>query len=146
MTDDVSYCALSEDTAALLYGSDAFDFDIKPDQLSAFIADPNHMMMLACVGERVVGFVSGTVLLHPDKAPTFFVCEVSVSETHRRSGIAKHLMSRVLDWATAQGYATQWLATEDDNAPARALYRAMNGREQLGVVVYEWGAPSDPET
>ena len=146
MTALVSYRVLSEDTAAMLHGSDVFDFAIKPDQLDAFLADPNHVMMLACHGDRLVGFASGTVLYHPDKDPTLFVNEVSVSETHRRDGIATELMTRLQDCANALGCTSVWVATEDDNAPARALYRSVNGREQLGVVVYDWGEPADPET
>ncbi|MCA9554216.1 MAG: hypothetical protein KC933_29545, partial [Myxococcales bacterium] len=42
---------------------------------------------VASEGELAVAFASGTVLLHPDKAPGFFVNEVGTRESHLRRGL-----------------------------------------------------------
>jgi ribosomal protein S18 acetylase RimI-like enzyme len=72
---------------------------------------------------------SGTVLLHPDKQPAFFINEVSVVEDLRRTGIATALCERLLEVARAKGCKGVWLATEADNAEARALYRKLRARQ-----------------
>ena len=142
----ITYWDLAPDTAERLAGTDVFDNPVDPAQLSAFLADPVHYMTCASDADRVVGFASGTILLHPDKAPMLFVNEVEVAEEYRRRGIASELLSRLFQWAEEQGCVTCWLATEDDNLPARALYRSARGRERTGLVMYEWGEKTEPET
>lgn len=138
MDGPVTYHWLDETTAEWLNGTDVFDEAVQSDQLAAFLGDAGHLMQIACIGNRVVGFASGTVLLHPDKPKSLFVNEVEVLEAFRRRGIAAGLLTRLVDHARADGCATVWLATEGDNDAARGLYRSLSGKEQSGVVVYEW--------
>ncbi|WP_072775851.1 GNAT family N-acetyltransferase [Marivita hallyeonensis] len=143
MSETVTYQPLTSENASLLQTADVFDNAIKPDQLAAFLAQPGHHMVLAIISGAIVGMGSATVLLHPDKSPTLFINEVGVSEAHRRRGIGTDLVRRLIGWGDAQGCMSTWLATEDDNHPARALYRACVGREQSGLVMYDWGDTSE---
>ena len=143
MSDTVAFCALTVGNVALLDSTDVFDNDIKPEQLAAFLADPGHHMELAVMGGQAIGMASATVLFHPDKSPTLFINEVGVSEDHRRRGVASELVKRLIRWGEEQGCTSTWLATEDDNHPARALYHACDAREQTGLVMYDWGDMSE---
>jgi ribosomal protein S18 acetylase RimI-like enzyme len=49
------------------------------------------------------------------------------------------LTERLLERANDRGCGAAWLATEADNAAARALYRSLAGRETGDIVVYDWG-------
>jgi ribosomal protein S18 acetylase RimI-like enzyme len=89
-------------------------------------------------GETVVGFASGVVLDHPDKAPTLFISEIGVNEEARRLGIGRALLVAIRAEGCRRGCQSSWVATEGDNAPARALYTAAGGRETEAVVMYEW--------
>lgn len=129
---------LTPDTAHLLEGASVFDHPVRPDQLAAFLADPGHDLVFATLAERVVGFASGTVLLHPDKPPAFFINEVGVDEDHRRRGIAGLLCRCLIDRARERGCRGVWLATEPQNDAARALYRRLGAEETTGIVVYDW--------
>lgn len=100
-------------------------------------------MVFATLAERVVGMASGTVLLHPDKPPALFVNEVGVDEDLRNQGIGAALTQRLLDMGRARGCEGIWLATEGDNAPARALYRKLGARETKEIVVYDWDGAMD---
>ena len=137
---EIALHPLTLETAGLLRGTTIFDNPVRDDQLAAFLADPGHAMVLACAGDAVVGFASGTVLRHPDKDPAFFLNEVEVAEDWRRRGIATRLVAALRARAGALGCSTLWLATERDNAPARGLYRAAGAEETEGIVVYEWPA------
>ena len=86
---------------------------------------------------------SGTVLLHPDKPPMLFVNEVGTHQHVRRQGIARRLCAALFEAARARGCKGIWLATETDNAPARALYHALGGRETEGFVIYDWDGALD---
>ena len=143
MTDAIAFHLLTAATAPLLDGAAIFDGPVDAAQLAAFVADPGHEMIFATLGPRAVGFASGTVLLHPDKAPSFFVNEVGVEEDMRRRGIAAALCTRLMDRARACGCRGIWLATETDNAAARALYRHLSARESEAVVIYDWDGAMD---
>lgn len=120
-----------------------FDNDIDPSRAWAFLATRVNELVVALDRGEVVGFASGTVIMHPDKATQFYINEVSVNEAYRRQGIATRLLTRISELATDRGCATIWLATEGDNEAARQLYRKMSSHELGGVVVYSWGDPLD---
>ena len=129
---------LNDQTSSLLVNAEVFDNAVDPSQLARFVADAGHILVFARDGKRVLGFASGTVLLHPDKEPAFFVNEVDVLPERQREGIGKALCKQLIELAREKGCTSVWLATEADNTPARALYRSLKGRETDEVVVYEW--------
>ena len=143
MSTEVSLHLLGPDTAAALDGAKSFDHPLDPSQLAAFVSDPGHLLVFASAGPRVVGFASGTILLHPDKPPALFVNEVSVDEDVRRQGIGRALCTELFRIARARGARSIWLATEAENAPARALYASLGARSTEGVVVYDWDGAMD---
>lgn len=138
MGDDIEVRRLGPVDLDAILESDAFDHPAREDQTRAFLDATDTAIIGAMDGERLIGFASGVVLLHPDKAPMLFVNEVGVNETHRQQGIASRLVEALKDWGRAYGCEGVWLATEHDNAPARALYTKLKARETTGVVVYDW--------
>lgn len=114
-----------------------FDNPVREKQAAAFLNSAGHIMFLAFDGAKAVGMASGTVLLHPDKAPSMFINEIGVRETHQRRGIGKALLREIIQNARDRACEGIWLGTEMDNAPARALYRSLGGKEVEGVY-YGW--------
>jgi ribosomal protein S18 acetylase RimI-like enzyme len=143
MNDDITYHILAPQNASQLLGSDVFDKPVDPEQLAAFLADPGHELVFAAMGAKVVGMASGTVLLHPDKQPSFFINEVGVNEDFQRRGIATSLCELLMKVARDRGCQGIWVATETDNTEARGLYRRLNARETDGIVVYDWDGAMD---
>lgn len=140
-----------EDAPLVLASRDVFDAPCDPDWTREFFARPGHAMVgaiesgdsdAASGASRLVGMASGAVLLHPDKPPQFFVNEVATAATHYRRGIAARMMQELIAVARSLGCVDIWLATEDDNTPARALYARAGGRPTEGLVLYDW--PADP--
>ena len=117
--------------------SGTFDNPIDPTRAFAFLATGVNELVVAMSAGEVVGFASGTALMHPDKPTAFFINEVGVHEEFRRQGIATRLTERLIDIARSRGCEGIWLATEKGNAPARRLYRKLEGRE-TECVVYSW--------
>lgn len=116
---------------------DVFDHPVRADLLQAFLAQPSNILVVAVVAGTVVGMASGMTYVHPDKPLTLFLNEVGVSARFQRRGIARRLVAAMLDQARALGCREAWVATEIDNAPARALYRATGGvEEHQHAVVY----------
>lgn len=122
---------------------DIFDRRPIPDQTRAFLASPHHLILAAFEGDRLVGFCSGNVLLHPDKPPSFFVNELGTAEGWRRRGIGLSLTEAMLAQARHMGCQGIWLGTELDNDAARATYRKAGGRESTAFVLYDWDGALD---
>ena len=116
-----------------------FDHPIDPSRAWAFLATRVNELVVALDRGEVIGFASGTVLMHPDKPTQFFVNEIGVHEEYRRKGIGTRLFERIADLAFDRGCEGIWLATETDNAAARGLYRSLGARETEGIVTYDVG-------
>jgi ribosomal protein S18 acetylase RimI-like enzyme len=114
-----------------------FDNPVDPDQAAAFLADPANLMVLAMAREQAVGMTSATVLRHPDKPPILFIQEVGVREAFQRRGIARAMLARALAEGQRRGCTAAWVATEGDNGPALALYRAIGGVETPGIAMFD---------
>lgn len=107
-----------------------FDHTIRSEWAAAFFADGQHRLAVAQAGDLVVGMASAVIHQHPDKRPQLFVNEVGVARGYRRQGIATQLVRLLLDSAVEAGCREAWVATEESNLAARALYRALEGSEE----------------
>lgn len=114
-----------------------FDNRVDPLQARAFLASDLHHLFVAFEADQALAFASGTVLLHPDKAPSLFINEVGTHEDHRRRGHASAVLQALIDHARAIGCKGLWLGTEPDNDAARGLYRKL-GAVEMAFVGYGW--------
>lgn len=155
----------------------AFDNPINERSAKTFLADPNHFLVVAVLGDKkdphpevpvpdlirdgprrmaasaapasilrgsrasalapqdegsnglVVGFVSAVRMFHPDKEkPELFINEIGVAPEYRRRGIGKALIKAVIEEAKKAGCRLAWLAVDEDNKAALALYRSAGGK------------------
>ena len=127
-----------DDAAMVLNAGDLFDFAPISAQTSVFLASDRDFLWFACSGETPIGFVSASILLHPDKPPHLFVNELAVDEDHRRKGVATALMQTAISYAKGHGLWPVWVAAEADDFVAQAFYRSLNDATERGAVVFEW--------
>ena len=118
---------------------DVFDLPVQPALLAAFLANPANLLAVALADGVVVGMASGIAYVHPDKPPQLFLNEVGVSTRFHRRGIGARLVRALLEHGRALGCTEAWVATEDENRAARALYESVGGVEQAErAVVFEF--------
>lgn len=116
-------------------GASAFDDPIVSESLDAFLRDPHHHLIGAIKDKRLIGFVSAVCYAHPDKpAPEFWINEVGVIESAQGKGIGKALIGAALRHARILGCSEAWVLTEEENAPAKALYASAGGRKSEAVM------------
>jgi aminoglycoside 6'-N-acetyltransferase I len=143
VADDVFEIRLlgRDDLAVLLAADDdVFDHAVQRDLAEAFLAEPHSLMAAALENGRIVGMASAFTYRHPDKPLQLFINEVGVAGRCQRRGLGTALLAKLLEAARSLGVSEAWVATEVDNAPARALYRSLGGLEDdARAVVYTWG-------
>jgi len=115
-----------------------FDNPVDPNWAFGFLATRVNELVVALDMGEVIGFASGTVIMHPDKPFSFFVNEVSVHEEYQRQMIATRVMKRIIELARDRGCQSIWVATENKNKAARELYRSLEARETAKIVMYDW--------
>lgn len=123
---------------------EVFDYAVKTEHLSPFLACPRHVMFLAVDAGLVVGMISGVEYFHPDKAPQLWINEVGVDTAYRRRGIGKALSEAMIEEAESRNCTYAWLGTEPDNTAANALYRSVpEGDPAEAFVLYGWDLEDD---
>ncbi|MDJ0959970.1 MAG: GNAT family N-acetyltransferase [Acidimicrobiia bacterium] len=132
------------DDAETVLSADVFDGPARPGWTADFLARSGHHLLLARVGTRVVGFVSGIEIAHPDKAPEMLLYELGVLVTDRRKGIGTALVAALRDHAMELGCRGMWVPTDRQSPGAIATYRAAGAAEPDDGVILSWtfGNPS----
>lgn len=116
---------------------DVFDTVVVPARLRAYLAEPVNLMIVAVDGDLVVGQAAAVIHKHPDKPDELFIDEVGVSPDWRRQGIAQRMMQALFAHGRSLGCQASWLATEEDNLPARRLYESF-GEDGVSIVMFDF--------
>lgn len=103
---------------------DVFDYEPAADWLVAYMATPNHAMVVAVADGVVVGQARGMVHLQPDAPPQLYIDNLGVTPAWKRQGVATRLVQALIDWGRGTGCDSSWVATESDNDEARGFYAA----------------------
>ena len=119
-----------------------FDADVSWDaeQGPRFLAHPDTLLLVARWDGAVCGFLSAYRLQRFDRrGAEVLLYEIGVEEPFQRRGVGRALVEEAKRWAVEVGADELWVLTEDDNAPARTLYAATGGREETGLVMFDYG-------
>ena len=114
---------------------DVFDEPIDPQRLTAYLAEPNHLMLVAVDDGQIVAQCAAVIHRHPDKATELYIDEVGVSPKWQRQGIARKMLDEMFALGRSLGCGEAWVGTEIDNDPARRLYEGL-GSEAETFVMY----------
>lgn len=116
-----------------------FDNPVRLTWAARFLSNPDHLLAVAIQDGVVIGMATAIAYPHPDKPPQLFINEAGVCERCQGQGVGKRLVQKLLEAGGGLGCAEAWVATEEDNVAARALYSAAGGTEETGrAVVFTW--------
>jgi aminoglycoside 6'-N-acetyltransferase I len=141
MTSQTEFRLLGADDASVLerVDPDVFDGPLLSASCREFLDGPENLLVVAIQDDVVVGMASGLIYIHPDKPRELFVNEVGVAARCQRQGIASRLVSLLLEHGQRAGCAQAWVATEENNLAANALYASLGGNpDEERAVVYSW--------
>lgn len=124
---------------------EVFDEPVQADRLRAYLAKPEHLMVLAVDGDLVVGQCAGVIHAHPDKVTELYVDEVGTATSHLRQGVATAMLAELFVWGRELGCEEAWLGTELDNTAASGLYRSFGGKAET-MRYYEFDLRAETAT
>ena len=84
------------------------------------------------------GFITGVLMVHPDKGREMFLYELAVAESHRRRGYAKALIRALEDAARAADCYGMFVLTGLDNDAALAAYASAGARDDGRHQMLAW--------
>jgi ribosomal protein S18 acetylase RimI-like enzyme len=127
------------DEHVVLAGADLFDTPPTEAWTAKFLSSEGHHLLVAVDDDdHPIGFVSGAETTHPDKGTEMFLYELSVQPDHRNRGVGRTLVGALADLARGRGCYGMWVATEPDNSPALATYRAAGAAPPEPCVTLSW--------
>ena len=129
------------DDARVLEAGPLFDNPADPTATADFLARPGHYLFVAYEGDLPAGFVSGVLLVHPDKGREMFLYELAVDQAYRRRGYARALVERLAAAAREADCYSMWALTDDHNTAALAAYESAGGRRTSSSRMLEWEWP-----
>ena len=139
MTAEIRRVAPGDEALLDRVAEDVFDHAIDLARLTAFLAEPRHLMVLAIEDDGlVVGQARAIIHLSPDEPDGLYIDNMGVDPAFQRRGLGGRLLDELLAWGKERGCTYAWLATETDNLPARALYDSRGSTAQE-MVFYEYG-------
>jgi [ribosomal protein S18]-alanine N-acetyltransferase len=106
----------------------------RPERMAQLITARDTSTLIAHERTRCVGFA---VMTFGDERAHLVL--LAVRPTHRRRGIARQMLAWLLDSAITAGMASIHLELLEDNASARAFYRAMDFTETMRLPGYYRG-------
>ena len=140
MASIVLRTAASTDVPALASLSGELGYETTTDalasRLSLVAGQRDQIVLVACVGDMVVGWIHGAeeVLLEDDRR-----CEIRglvVSRAYRRQQIGQHLVAALERWATARGLAMVSVRSNVARDAAHPFYEALGYRRTKTQHVY----------
>ena len=125
---------------------DVFDNPVRPELAARYLETPGNLLAVAIHSGTVIGMASAISYVHPDKPLQLFVNEVGVAGKFQGQGIASRLLRLLLDEGRRLGCTEAWVATEENNTAARALYQSLHGVEDADrAIVYTWRLNKDED-
>ena len=147
MQTEVKRITRSDDLAALVEAINNAEWDEANDvdpysvpALEAYLAKQDTVFVAAFTADReqqLVGMASARIELKPyDYMKWLYIDEVDTCASHRRKGIGRALMQRLLEIARDADCEEVWLGTESTNVAANALYKSLSPNAVDEVVGY----------
>lgn len=102
---------------------DVFDHPIDFDLAKHFLSDARNILIVALDGDRVIAQIVAMVHQHLDAPPDLYIDNLGVAPAWQRRGLGRRLLALAFNAGAQQGAKAAWVGTDEDNAPANALYK-----------------------
>ena len=134
MSHDLRLLGADDEDVLQRVAPGVFDGPVLPERVREVLRDPRHHIVVAIDFGVVVGMVTAVHYVHPDKRPELWIDEVGVGEGHRRRGLGRRMLERMLERGRELGCTEAWVLTDAENAAANRLYAGSGGRSSWSIM------------
>ncbi len=97
-----------------------FHFDL--DKLNEFYNDKNTLSFVAKENNKIVGFVYGYDVIHPDGRHSYFIYSVGILSEYQDKGFGTKLLEFVKDYIKSHGFFEMFVMTDKGNHEDEICY------------------------
>ena len=109
------------------------------EALESFLQDDANCFVVACEGNRPVGFAFGYVLPRIDALePMIYLHEIAVAAAYRRQGVGRELVQVFESLGRTCHGRKLFMLTDANNLPARRLFASIGARESPSCSLFEY--------
>ncbi len=116
--------------SSLLHGDDR---PMKLDELEAMVKDPNIVLLVARVGEKIIG-MGAIYLIQKIGNRKFYLEDLIVDEQYRGAGVGGKIVRALAQIARERGAASMELMSRITRADAHRFYEKMGFKDKERVV------------
>ncbi len=98
-------------------------------RIEALLGHPDHCVFVSVSETQVVGWIHGFYTLNLESGPFVAIAGLVVDENHRRSGIGKALIDKVIEWSVSQKCGRVRVRCNAVRKETHRFYEAMGFRE-----------------
>lgn len=103
---------------------------VTEESMRAFLADPDHYLIVAAIEQNVVGYIVAYELKRVDRdAAMMLLYEIGVLKANRKRGIGSVLIDCIKDICRERNIIKMWVIADRANIPAVKLYTETGGEE-----------------
>ena len=114
------------DAEAVAALSEQLGYRIPPEQRTARIRAireiPGHLVLVAVLGHRVVGWIDACITQHLVTDPYLEICGLIVDAEMRSQRIGQQLLQRAESWGSEQGLGTVLVRSRESRDRAHEFY------------------------
>ncbi len=114
------------------------DKPFTPHSLTEFLADDQNIYLTVHADGQLAGTLHAIAYAHPAGNRYVYVDEVDTDEAFRRQGVASAMLVSAREIARGMGAEAIWLAADEGNDAANALYRSLEAQEIEPGVIYTY--------
>lgn len=94
-------------------------------RISPVLQHPDHCAFVALVDEQVAGWIHGFHTINLESDPFVAIAGLVVDENHRRMGIGKALINKVIEWSVSKNCGRLRVRCNAKRKASHLFYEAM---------------------
>ena len=104
------------------------DMEFNLDKFKKFYNDKNTISFVAKQNDKIVGFVYGYDIIHPDARHAYFIYDVGMLPEYRDKGYGTKLLQFVKEYIKSNGFFEMFVMTDKGNPRACHVYEKIGGK------------------
>ena len=108
---------------------DDIEFDL--EKINEFYNDKNVIGFIAKAENKIVGFVYGYDIIHPNGKHAYFIYSIGMLPDYQDKGYGTKLLGFIKDYISSNGFFEMFVLTDKGNPRACHVYEKLGGKNDF---------------